>query len=75
MPVIALNSVILVPSAVVLASRANAGTFDTSFYGMQAVELVAVGVNLVLMGLNIRDGLRVSGRARGPRARQAGQGG
>ena len=31
---------------------------------MQAIELVAGAVNLTLMGLNVRDGLRMSGRLR-----------
>lgn len=63
MPVIALNGVlILVPCAVVLALWAQAGRFDGWFYGVQALELVAGAVNLVLMGRNLRDGLRLTGR-------------
>ena len=57
MPVIALNGlVILVPAAFYLQSKAFAGEYDTAFYVVQAVELLAGGTNLVLMGLNIRDG-------------------
>lgn len=67
MPIIALNGLlVLVPSAFVLASRATAGNFDGVFYLVQAIELVAGAVNLTLMGLNIRDGLRLSGRLRKP---------
>jgi hypothetical protein len=44
--------------------RAAAGAFDTSFYLLQAIELLAGAVNLSLMALNIRDGLRMSGRLR-----------
>lgn len=63
MPFIALNGLlILVPSAFFLADRASAGTFDTWFYSVQAVELTAGGINLSLMGLNIRDGMLMAGR-------------
>lgn len=73
MPFIALNGLlVLVPSALFLEARANAGLFDACFYGVQAVELVAGAVNLSLMGLNIRDGLKMSGRlGRGARHRRA----
>lgn len=67
MPVIALNGlVILVPSAFFLASKANAGAFDRWFYAIQAVELVAGAANLTMMGLNIRDGLRMARRTGRP---------
>jgi hypothetical protein len=62
MPVIALNGLlILVPCAVFLAGRAGSDTLDAAFYTVQAIELIAGALNLVLMGLNIRDGLRLSG--------------
>jgi hypothetical protein len=65
MPVIAANGLlILVPAAIVLDRWAAAGAFDTHFSLVQAVELIAGGTNLTLMGLNIRDGLRLSGRVR-----------
>jgi len=65
MPLIAANGIlILMPSAFFLASRASAGVFDVWFYAVQALELAAGAVNLMLMGLNIRDGLRLSGRMR-----------
>jgi hypothetical protein len=64
MPVIAANGLlILVPAAIVL-DRWAAAAFDTRFYVVQAVELLAGGTNLTLMGLNIRDGFRLSGRFR-----------
>ena len=67
MPVIAANGLlILVPAAVVLDQWAAAGAFDARFYVVQAVELLAGGTNLTLMGLNMRDGLRLSGRLRRP---------
>jgi hypothetical protein len=55
---------VLVPCAIVLDRWAAAGAFDTSFYAVQAVELVAGAINLTLMGLNVRDGLRMAGRLR-----------
>ena len=65
MPVIAGNGLlILVPSAFFLAWKASAGEFDAAFYGVQAIELVAGAANLVLLGLNMRDGLRMTGRLR-----------
>jgi hypothetical protein len=65
MPVIAGNGLlILVPAAIVLDRWAAAGVFDARFYVVQAVELLAGGTNLTLMGLNVRDGLRLSGGLR-----------
>ena len=67
MPFIAANGLlILIPSAIVLDNLASAGTFGTMFYLVQGVELLAGAVNLSLMGLNIRDGLKLSGRLRAP---------
>lgn len=65
MPFIAGNGLlILLPSAFFLDARAGAGDFDTAFYLVQALELVAGAVNLSLIGLNIRDGLAISRRRR-----------
>ena len=65
MPIIAANGLlVLVPCAIVLDRWATAGSFDTAFYVVQAIELVAGATNLVLMGLNARDGLRMAGRLR-----------
>jgi hypothetical protein len=65
MPFIAANGLlVLVPCAIVLNRWAAAGSFDTSFYVVQVVELVAGASNFVLMGLNARDGLRMAGRLR-----------
>jgi hypothetical protein len=62
MKFIALNGLlVLLPCAIVLNSWAAAGKFDTTFYLLQGVELIAGAVNIGLMGLNIRDGLRLSG--------------
>ncbi len=63
MPFIAANgALVLIPCALFLAVKARAGAFDASFYAAQALELVAGAVNLTLMGLNLRDGLRLTGR-------------
>ena len=68
MPFIAANGLlVLVPCAIVLDRWASAGAFDAPFYALQAVELVAGALNLWLMGLNVRDGLRMAGRLRGGR--------
>ena len=64
MPVIALNGLlVLLPSAFYLNAKAQAGEFDALFYGVQALELLAGAINLTLMGLNLRDGLRLAGRS------------
>lgn len=65
MPVIgAIGALVLIPSALFLSSKAQAGEFDTVFYSVQIVELLAGAVNIVLLGLNMRDGLRMKGRLR-----------
>ncbi len=53
---------VLLPSAWMLASWANAGRFDGTFYALQGVELVAGAINITLLALNMRDGLRLAGR-------------
>lgn len=64
-PVIAANGLlVLVPCAIVLDRWAAAGSFDTAFYVLQSIELVAGAANLTLMGLNARDGLHMAGRLR-----------
>jgi len=65
MPFIAANGLlVLVPCAIVLNRWASTGSFDTSFYVVQIIELIAGPINLTLMGLNLRDGLRMTGRFR-----------
>lgn len=66
MPFIALNGLlILIPAAVFLASKARVGEFDTTFYVVQALELIAGAANLTLLGLGMRDGLRLTQWRRG----------
>ena len=67
MPLIAANGVlVLIPSALFLASEARAAEFDASFYVVQALELAAGATNITLLGLNMRDGLKMKGRLRLP---------
>lgn len=64
MPFIAGNGLlVLIPSAITLAVLAGADRFGVAFYGVQALELTAGAINIVLMSLNARDGRRL--RARG----------
>ncbi len=68
MPIIAANGLlILLPSAIYLDRLAAAGSFETAFYAVQGLELVAGAINLVLMSLNVRDGLKLSKRMALPR--------
>lgn len=61
MPFIAGNGLlVLLPSAVYLATKAANGQFDTMFYVVQAAELLAGLANMTLLGLNFRDGRRMT---------------
>ena len=63
MPIIAANGLlILVPAALYLSVKASAGEFDRAFYSVQGVELIAGVMNIALMALNMRDGIRLSRR-------------
>lgn len=65
---IALNGfAIMLPAAFFLFRKAAAGEFDTVFYAVQALELLVGIVQLLLMGLNFRDGLMLAGRLRSAR--------
>ncbi|MBC7280517.1 hypothetical protein [Hoeflea sp.] len=69
MPFIAANGLfVLMPAAFFLASKARAGNFDTAFYAVQVLELLAGAGNLALLSLNMRDGLRMTARRRSLRA-------
>lgn len=57
---------VLVPCALVLHVLASHGSFGPTFYLVQAVELIAGPVNVVLLSLNVRDGLRPGAEAKGP---------
>lgn len=60
--VAAIGIAILAPAAIVIYWKARAGQFDTTFTALQAAEIVFGFVNLTLIGLNLRDGLRLTGR-------------
>lgn len=63
MKIIAANGIlILIPSALYLASKAQAGAFDSPFYIVQAAELLAGATNVTLLSLNMRDGLALRRR-------------
>jgi len=63
MPIIGANGlVVLIPAAIFLSIKAQADEFDTAFYTVQVLELLAGATNLFLMGLNIRDGRQMSRR-------------
>lgn len=62
MPMIGANGVlILIPSALFLASKASTASFDSAFYAVQALELAAGAANITLLGFNMRDGLKMKG--------------
>jgi hypothetical protein len=64
-PFIAGNGIlVLIPAALFLASKAKAAEFDTTFYAVQILELLAGAMNIALLGLNMRDGFRMKGRFR-----------
>lgn len=63
MPFIAINGLlVLLTAALYLNHLASAGTFDSTFYIVQIIELIAGAINLSLMSLNIRDGRKLAGR-------------
>ena len=65
MQVIGANGLfVLVPCALALHLLARDGSFGTAFYVIQGVELIAGPANIALMMLNVREGLRLSGRLR-----------
>jgi hypothetical protein len=67
MRIIAANGILLlIPSALFLASKARAGEFDTAFYAVQALELIAGASNITLLTRNMLDGLKLKGRFRRP---------
>jgi len=58
MKIIAANGMlVLLPSAFFLNSLSQQGIFDSWFYGVQGIELVAGAINISLLGLNAKDGV------------------
>ena len=63
MPIIALIGIfILMPAAIYLSNWASAGLFDTRFYIVQVIELIAGATNLTLMVKSIKDGKKLVGK-------------
>jgi hypothetical protein len=58
---------VMIPAAIFLNGKAAAGEFDALFYAVQGVELIVGVVQLTLMSMNFRDGLKLAGKLR-PRA-------
>ena len=52
---------VLLPSAFVLSFWANNGRFDSGFYALQGLELLAGAINIFLLIMNMRDGQKLSG--------------
>ncbi|MGR3758603.1 hypothetical protein ACUXV3_00500 [Roseobacteraceae bacterium NS-SX3] len=66
MKIIAANGLLLLlPSAVFLALKAQAGQFDGWFYAVQFIELAAGAANITLLARNMRDGLALARRRAG----------
>lgn len=58
----------LVPCVLVLYRLATRDALDWRFTLVQGVELIAGGTNLVLLGLNLRDGMALRAARSRPRA-------
>ena len=70
MLIIAANGLtVLVPAALFLAWKAGNGQFDAAFYVVQLIESAAGATNIALLGLSMRDGLKMTGRLRPDRRR------
>lgn len=65
MAIIGANGLLLmIPLALFLNGKAMAEEFDTAFNAAQLVELTIGAVQLTFIGLNFRDGLRLTGKLR-----------
>tara|TARA_R110002020_G_scaffold150915_2_gene327799 strand:+ start:716 stop:1186 length:471 start_codon:yes stop_codon:yes gene_type:complete len=62
MKFVAFNGIILISLAVYLYFRANENNIDSTFLGVQIIELLFGAINLTMLGLNIKDGMLLSGR-------------
>ena len=61
------GALVLLPCAVFLAIKAKAGHFDGYFYAVQVLELVFATLQLTLLGLNARDGMKLARQRTKPR--------
>jgi hypothetical protein len=55
---------VMIPAAIFLDGKAAAGEFGALFYAVQAVELIVGAVQLTLMGMNFRDGMKLTVKLR-----------
>lgn len=63
MRIIAINGLlIMIPSALYLYHKASSGELDYIFYLVQILELSVGLVQLTLLGLSFRDGLKMTGK-------------
>ena len=63
MAIVTINGLlVMIPVAIFLNFKAAAGEFDTLFYAIQAVELIVGAMQLILMSMNFREGLILSGK-------------
>lgn len=64
MPIIALIGLfVMVPSAILLNIWASDGLVGTTkFWMVQLIELLGGSINLTLLGMSMRDGLRLTGK-------------
>ena len=62
MKFVAFNGVVLISLAVYLYFRAINSNIDSTFLGVQIIELLFGAINLTLLGLNIKAGMKLSGR-------------
>lgn len=61
MKIIAINGfLVMIPAAIFLNNKATVLEFDAIFYTVQVVELIVGAVQLTLMSMNFRDGLKLS---------------
>ncbi|KXI22765.1 hypothetical protein [Photobacterium sanguinicancri] len=56
--------VILIPAAYFLAAWSAEGLFDTRYWLLQVIELLAGATNATMISLNIRDGVRLGKKPR-----------
>jgi hypothetical protein len=57
-------ALVLVPCALALFWLSRDGSLGTTFYALQAIELVAGALNVTLLLVNVRAGLKLAGRLR-----------
>ena len=65
----AIGLLVMIPCALFLNSKAAVGEFDTTFYVAQILELAVGALQLTLLGMSFRDGLKLAGRLRASPAR------